>query len=64
MAGALILAGELMRARGEYQIAFANYERFFHPVIIQKQRAAEKFAASFVRADSFDVAYGSVLHGR
>ena len=48
MAGAYILAGELMRARGRHQIAFSNYERHFHPVMDEKQRAAEKFAGSFV----------------
>lgn len=48
MAGAYILAGELNRARGEHQAAFANYERSFHPFIVRKQRAAAKFAGSFV----------------
>ena len=48
MAGAYILAGELRRARGEHQTAFANYERCFHPFIDSKQKAAEKFAGSFV----------------
>lgn len=48
MAGAYILAGELKRARGEHATAFANYERFFHPVVSRKQRAAKRFAGSFV----------------
>ncbi|MDR3386543.1 MAG: FAD-binding domain [Rudaea sp.] len=47
MAGAYILAGELMLAEGNFQVAFANYERSLHPVIESKQRAAQKFAKSF-----------------
>lgn len=48
MAGAYVLAGELKRADGNHQVAFANYERSLHPVIESKQRAAQKFAKSFV----------------
>ncbi len=48
MAGAYILAGELKLAEGNHKIAFANYERFLHPVIDSKQHAAQKFAKSFV----------------
>ena len=47
MAEAYVLAGELKRADGDHEIAFANYERTLHPVIETKQRAAQKFAKSF-----------------
>jgi 2-polyprenyl-6-methoxyphenol hydroxylase-like FAD-dependent oxidoreductase len=48
MAGAYILAGELKLAGGDHSIAFAKYERALHPLIERKQRAAQKFAKSFV----------------
>lgn len=48
MAGAYILAGELERAGGDHHAAFAAYERAFRPFIERKQKAARKFAGSFV----------------
>ena len=48
MAGAYILAGELRNADGDCRVAFERYERIFRPVIEQKQRAAKRFARSFV----------------
>jgi len=47
MAGAFILAGELARAPGGYEEAFAAYERVFRPFIEAKQGAARRFAGSF-----------------
>jgi 2-polyprenyl-6-methoxyphenol hydroxylase-like FAD-dependent oxidoreductase len=47
MAGAYILAGELMRAGGDHRTAFPRYENFFRPYVTGKQRAAERFAGSF-----------------
>jgi 2-polyprenyl-6-methoxyphenol hydroxylase-like FAD-dependent oxidoreductase len=47
MAGAYILAGELKLANGDYHVAFANCERSMHPMIEDKQLAAQKFAKSF-----------------
>lgn len=47
MAGAYILAGELGRAGGDYQAAFAAYERAFRPFIERKQKGARSFASSF-----------------
>jgi 2-polyprenyl-6-methoxyphenol hydroxylase-like FAD-dependent oxidoreductase len=48
MGAAYILAGELKVAAGNHRAAFARYERTFHPVIEKKQRAAKRFARSFV----------------
>lgn len=48
MAGAYILAGELGWANGDYAAAFDRYEKLFQPVIKEKQRAAKRFAKSFV----------------
>jgi 2-polyprenyl-6-methoxyphenol hydroxylase-like FAD-dependent oxidoreductase len=48
MAGAYILAGELARAAGNHRVAFIAYERLLQPLMARKQRAAEKFARSFV----------------
>lgn len=56
MAGAYILAGELQDADGDYHVAFSRYEKLFHPVIEQKQRAAKRFAKSFVPASRAGIA--------
>jgi len=56
MAGAYILAGELQRANGDYRIAFEQYEKFLHPVIDEKQRAALRFAKSFVPSTRIGIA--------
>jgi len=47
MTGAYVLAGELAKSGGDYKLAFANYEKVFHPFITRKQRAAERFAGAF-----------------
>ena len=48
MAGAYVLAGELMQAHGDYRTAFARYEDQVHPAVARKQQGAKKFARSFV----------------
>ena len=48
MTGAYILAGELMMAGGDHRTAFRRYQDLFLPFIRRKQRAAERFARSFV----------------
>lgn len=53
MVGAYILAGELKKANGDHQVAFANYERIFAPFIADKQKSAEKFASSFAPKTRF-----------
>lgn len=47
MTGAYILAGELAKAAGRHDIAFANYERLLRGFIEKKQRGAERFASAF-----------------
>jgi 2-polyprenyl-6-methoxyphenol hydroxylase-like FAD-dependent oxidoreductase len=47
MASAYTLAGELHRARGDYGCAFARYQDLFGPFILQKQKAALRFAGTF-----------------
>ena len=47
MTAAYILAGELHRAEGRYQNAFAQYQQLFGPFVSMKQRAARRFASGF-----------------
>ena len=55
MTGAYVLAGELKKAGGDYHIAFRNYEQLFYPLIIRKQRAAERFSGSFAPKTKFGI---------
>jgi 2-polyprenyl-6-methoxyphenol hydroxylase-like FAD-dependent oxidoreductase len=61
MAGAYILAGELGRAEGNYQIAFERYEQAFRPFIERKQKSARAFASSFTPATSFGLVIRDVV---
>ena len=47
MTGAYILAGELAKAGGQHEIAFANYEKLLRGYIEKKQQGAERFASAF-----------------
>ena len=47
MTGAYILAGELAKAAGQHDIAFANYEKILRGFVEKKQRGAERFASAF-----------------
>ena len=47
MISAYALAGELARAGGRHEEAFAKYESLLRPFIDSKQRGAERFAAVF-----------------
>jgi 2-polyprenyl-6-methoxyphenol hydroxylase-like FAD-dependent oxidoreductase len=47
MVGALVLAGELHAAQGDYREAFSRYESRLRSFLDGKQRAAEGFASSF-----------------
>lgn len=47
MVAAYILAGELHRARGDYAQAFQRYQNLFAPFVLNKQKAALRFAGSF-----------------
>lgn len=44
---AYVLAGELAKAGGRHQEAFANYEALLRDYIAAKQRGAERFSAAF-----------------
>ncbi|GHN02577.1 oxidoreductase [Cytophagales bacterium WSM2-2] len=48
MTGAYVLANELARAKGDYQKAFAEYEKMMRPFIESKQERARQFAKSFL----------------
>ena len=47
MAAAYVLAGELHRAHGRHDEAFARYQQMFGPFVSMKQRAARRFASTF-----------------
>ncbi len=47
MTAAYVLAGELARAEGRHEEAFARYESLLRPYMDTKQRGAERFAAAF-----------------
>jgi 2-polyprenyl-6-methoxyphenol hydroxylase-like FAD-dependent oxidoreductase len=47
MISAYVLAGELVKAEGHYEVAFAKYEAFLRAYISKKQQAAERFAGPF-----------------
>jgi 2-polyprenyl-6-methoxyphenol hydroxylase-like FAD-dependent oxidoreductase len=47
MTGAYILAGELAKAEGQPDIAFARYEEMLRRFIEKKQRGAKRFASAF-----------------
>lgn len=53
MLGAYILAGELHRADGHHQKAFAAYENALREFIAKEQRAAERFAPTFAPRTGF-----------
>jgi 2-polyprenyl-6-methoxyphenol hydroxylase-like FAD-dependent oxidoreductase len=47
MTGAYVLAGELAKAGGRHDEAFANYENILRDFIHRKQQGAERFASAF-----------------
>ena len=55
MAAAYILAGELRRARGRHDEAFAAYQRRFGSFVSMKQRAARRFAGAFAPRSSWSL---------
>jgi 2-polyprenyl-6-methoxyphenol hydroxylase-like FAD-dependent oxidoreductase len=55
MTEAYVLAGELHRARGDYQAAFRQHEQRLRPFVTGKQDSAERFAASFVPRSRFAI---------
>ena len=66
MAAAYILAGELSRANGDYVQAFARYQDLFAPFVLNKQKAALRFAGAFdprsrTSASSFAIRFSGYL---
>ncbi len=55
MVAAYILAGELHRAKGDYASAFARYQELFGPFVLQKQKAALRFAGTFAPKSRFSL---------
>jgi 2-polyprenyl-6-methoxyphenol hydroxylase-like FAD-dependent oxidoreductase len=47
MTGAYVLAGELMKAGGRHEHAFAAYEKILRDFIVRKQQGAARFATAF-----------------
>lgn len=61
MIAAYVLAGEMQRANGNYQAAFAAYEARLHSFIDRKQLAARKFASSFAPRSELGVLLVSLV---
>jgi 2-polyprenyl-6-methoxyphenol hydroxylase-like FAD-dependent oxidoreductase len=55
MAGAYLLADELQKANGDYQIAFPAYQAKLKPEIEKRQIEAQKLAGSFVPENQFSI---------
>jgi len=55
MAGAYLLADELQKANGDYQIAFPAYQDKLKPEIAKRQIEAQKLAGSFVPKNQFSI---------
>ncbi|WP_315791159.1 FAD-dependent monooxygenase [Fischerella sp. JS2] len=55
MAGAYILATELFRTNGNYQVAFPAYQAQLQPEIAKRQIQAQKLASSFVPDNYFSI---------
>ncbi len=53
MVAAYILAGELHRSNGDYAEAFRRYQNLFAPFVLEKQKAALRFAGSFAPKSKF-----------
>jgi 2-polyprenyl-6-methoxyphenol hydroxylase-like FAD-dependent oxidoreductase len=52
---AYILAGELHRSQGDYAEALARYQNLFGPVVLNKQKAAVRFAGAFAPKSKFSL---------
>lgn len=55
MIEAYVLAGELKRAGGNHEAAFAAYESLLQPFLAKKQKAALKFAGAFAPRTRFGI---------
>lgn len=61
MSAAYVLAGELHRAAGDYEMAFARYQRQLEALVRRKQRSALKLAGSFVPRSRFSMAVRNAI---
>jgi 2-polyprenyl-6-methoxyphenol hydroxylase-like FAD-dependent oxidoreductase len=55
MAGAYVLAEELYKAGGDYEIAFPSYQQKLRPEIERRQKNARSLAGSFVPRNRFEI---------
>jgi len=55
MAAAYVLAGELHRAGGDWNLAFARYQERFGAFVLEKQEAALRMAGMFVPKSRFSL---------
>ncbi len=53
MTSAYVLAGELAKSQGRYDVAFKHYEGLLRPFIVGKQEAAKTFASSLAPKTRF-----------
>ena len=53
MTAAYVLAGELAKSRGRYEVAFRRYESLLRPFMEEKQAAARTFASAFAPKTRF-----------
>jgi 2-polyprenyl-6-methoxyphenol hydroxylase-like FAD-dependent oxidoreductase len=59
MIAAYVLAGELKRAEGKHETAFAKYQERLKPFIEAKQKAAVKLSTFFVPRSRFGIFVGN-----
>jgi 2-polyprenyl-6-methoxyphenol hydroxylase-like FAD-dependent oxidoreductase len=57
MTGAYVLAGELAKAAGRHDEAFANYEKILRDFMTRKQQGAERFASAFAPRTRFGLRF-------
>ncbi|QUR66324.1 FAD-binding domain [Mycobacterium spongiae] len=60
MTEAYVLAGELNRAGGDHQQAFAAYEKLLHPLIQRKQAGATRFIGFFATKTRFGLWFRNI----
>ena len=61
MISAYVLAGELAKAEGHYEVAFAKYEAFLRAYISKKQQAAERFAGVFAPKTQWGLSFRNLV---
>lgn len=60
MTEAYVLAGELLRARGEHEKAFTAYESLMHPFVESKQASAARFVGFFATRTTLGLGFRNV----